>query len=64
MSKQGALTKPQRRLLFALAKAPFGIELGGEWIGTGAALVRRGLAKGSRSFITITDAGREVADHE
>lgn len=53
------LTKPQLRLLRSLCKAPFGVSLGGKWIGTGRALVARGLAEGSRSHITITDAGRE-----
>ncbi len=54
------LTKPQLRLLRALGREPFGVSLGGKWIGTGGALVTRGFASGSRSHITITDAGRQV----
>ncbi len=56
------LTKPQQRLLRTLADDPFGVELGGKWVGTGAALVRRGLAKGSRSFISITAAGQDLME--
>lgn len=57
-TQEKELTKPQLRLLRALGCEPFGISLGGKWIGTGRALVSRGLAEGSRSHVCITAAGR------
>jgi hypothetical protein len=54
------LTKPQERLLRTLGRAAYGVELGGSWVGTGRALVTRGLAPGGRSFVSITDAGRDA----
>lgn len=54
------LSKPQQRLLRSLGKVQFGIELGGRWVGTGRALCNRDLAKGSRSFVSLTERGKDL----
>ena len=56
------LTRPQERLLRALSREPFGISVDGNWLGTGRALVARGLAeeKQPRHF-TTTEAGMDRA---